>query len=60
MNIEDESPKSLIFRFKWVDKDTIIIASKDGLEKKVDLCNPKFELAYNVIPIFTVKKEVDL
>lgn len=44
-----------MYRFKWVDCDTIIVMNKEGVEKKIDIKNNFKELQFNIIPLYENK-----
>lgn len=39
-------------RFLWIDKNTIKIINKEGIEKILDVSNKFEEVEYNTVPIF--------
>jgi len=59
MNVDKESVKKLMFRFQWVDVDTIQIINKEGVEKRIDLKNNLKEIEYNIIPLYNKKEDKD-
>ena len=48
-----------MFRFKWVDSDTIKIINKEGIEKKIDLKDNFREIEFNIVPLFDTKSVKD-
>lgn len=52
MNPKLENPKEVMNRFEWIDKNTIRMINKEGVEKIVDIQNDCSEVEYNVIPLF--------
>jgi hypothetical protein len=59
MNPAKEKPHQLMFRFKWVDSDTIKIINKEGIEKKIDLKDNFKEIEFNIVPLFDSKTVKD-
>jgi hypothetical protein len=59
MDPESDSIDKLMFRFKWVDENTIQIINQEGIEKKVDMKNNFAEIAFNVIPLYEQKQKED-
>lgn len=52
MDLEDEAPRHIMNRFKWIDESTIRVINKEGIEKIVDMKNGFKEVEFNVIPLF--------
>jgi hypothetical protein len=52
MDLEEDSAKEIMNRFKWVDEDTIRVINKEGIEKVIDIRNNFEELEFNFIPLF--------
>jgi hypothetical protein len=47
-----ESPKDSMNRFLWIDKDTIKIINREGIEKTIFMPENFKEIEFNVIPLF--------
>jgi hypothetical protein len=53
MDLEEEDPKEIMNRFKWIDESSIRIINSEGIEKIMSLKGEKLEeVEYNVIPLF--------
>jgi len=59
LNPDEENPKKLMFRFKWVDENTIRIINKEGIEKKIDIKDNFKEIEFNIIPLYNSKEVKD-
>lgn len=59
MNLAKEKPHKLMYRFQWVDSDTIKLVNKQGFEKKIDLRDNFKEIEFNIVPLFEAKKIKD-
>lgn len=51
------TPSQVLNRFKFIDENTFIIASKDGFEKIIDIDNNFNEIAFNKIPMFDLDED---
>lgn len=45
-------PKHVMNRVKFMDENTLLVASEDGVEKLVDIDNGFKELSFNFRPLF--------
>lgn len=52
MDSKSESPRDILNRFMWINKDRIRILNKEGIEKIIELRNGFEEIEYNMIPLF--------
>jgi hypothetical protein len=55
MNPQKEKPHKIMYRFTWVDSNTIKIVNKEGIEKKIDLKDNFKEIEFNIVPLFEAK-----
>lgn len=52
MNGEQESPATIMNRFKWVSDEIVQLISKEGMESIIDVKDKFKEIEYNMIPCF--------
>ena len=48
----EEEAHEIMNRFLWIDKNTIKIMNKEGIEKILDVSNKFQEVEYNKIPLY--------
>lgn len=52
MNLDEENPKVIMNRFKFVNDHVIKVINKEGIEKILDMKNNFMEVNFNMIPLF--------
>ena len=46
-----------MFRFKWIDENTIKIINEEGIEKKLDIRDNMKEIQFNFIPLYKERQK---
>ena len=53
MDLEEEDPKVIMNRLRWIDDQTVQIINQEGIEKLLTVGGQRLdEVEYNVVPLF--------